>query len=132
VTGGAGYIGAHTCKALVAAGYLPITLDNLSTGHRHFVRWGPLVEGDIRDEALVSSVCREHKVLAAIHFAANALVGESVANPLLYYDNNVTGSLSLLAGLRCAGIKTLVFSSTCAIYGNPDKQPIDESTPPNP
>jgi UDP-arabinose 4-epimerase len=131
VTGGAGYIGAHTCKALALAGYRPITFDNLATGRRDFVRWGPLVEADIRDVTAVADACRSHGVVAAIHFAAHALVGESVTNPAKYYQNNVAGTLSLLEGLRHAGVDTIVFSSSCAIYGAVN-QPISEDTPPNP
>ena len=96
VTGGAGYVGAHTCKALHRSGYTPVVLDNLSTGHRSFVRWGPLVEGDIRDAAAVLAAIRIHRPEAVLHFAASAYVGESVTNPQKYYDNNVAGSLSLL------------------------------------
>ncbi|MFD2140752.1 UDP-glucose 4-epimerase GalE [Ancylobacter oerskovii] len=129
VVGGAGYIGAHTCKALALAGFLPVTYDNLSTGHRDFVRWGPLVEGDIRDAAAVAAAVRTHGAVAAIHFAGSAYVGESMVNPAKYYENNVVGSLSLLNGLRAAGCDKLVFSSTCAVYGQPEHMPIDESVP---
>jgi UDP-arabinose 4-epimerase len=132
VTGGAGYIGAHTCKALSVAGFLPITFDNLSLGHRHFVRWGPLVEGDIRDASAVEEACRVHKVQAAIHFAAFASVAESVSEPQKYYDNNVVGTLGLLEGLRRAQVNNIVASSSCAVYGAPDRQPIDEGTPTKP
>ena len=132
VAGGAGYIGAHTCKALAHAGFEPVTFDNLSTGHRDFVRWGPLVEGDIRDSSAVAEAVRAHDVVAAIHFAACAYVGESMENPAKYYDNNVAGTLSLLNGLRAAGCDKLVFSSTCAVYGQPDHMPIDESVDPLP
>src|ERR671914_826028 len=92
VTGGAGYIGSHTCKALKRAGYEPITLDNLSLGHRDFVRWGPMVVADISDTAAVRDACRDHQVIAAIHFAAYAAVAESIINPAKYYSNNVVGS----------------------------------------
>nr|WP_255607553.1 UDP-glucose 4-epimerase GalE [Ancylobacter sp. Lp-2] len=129
VVGGAGYIGAHTCKALAQAGFLPVTFDNLSTGHRDFVRWGPLVEGDIRDTAAVAATVREYGVVAAIHFAGSAYVGESMIDPAKYYENNVAGSLSLLNGLRAAACDKLVFSSTCAVYGQPEHMPIDESVP---
>jgi len=132
VAGGAGYIGAHTCKALADAGYTPVTYDNLSTGHADFVRWGPLVEGDIADSAKVTDVCRVHGIVAAIHFAADAIVEESVADPAKYYRNNVAGTLSLLDGLRAAGVQNIVFSSSCAVYGAPEGQPIFEDTPPNP
>jgi UDP-arabinose 4-epimerase len=132
VTGGAGYIGAHTCKALSLAGFLPIAFDNLSLGHRHFVRWGPLVEGNIADAAAVAEACRAHKVRAAIHFAAYASVPESVAEPGKYYQNNVVGTLGLLEGLQRAGVNIIVASSSCAVYGVPDRQPIDEGTATNP
>lgn len=132
VTGGAGYIGSHTCKALARAGFTPVAFDNLSLGHRDFVRWGPLVERDVGDAAAVAEACRSHGVIAAIHFAANTLVEESVADPIKYYRNNVAGTLGLLEGLRAAGVGALVFSSTCAIYGAPAQQPIMESTPTSP
>ena len=105
VVGGAGYIGAHTCKALAAAGYTPITYDNLSTGHADFVRWGPLVEGDIEDSAKVADACLKHRVIAALHFAAHAIVEESVVEPAKYYRNNVASTLSLLGGLQTAGVQ---------------------------
>jgi len=132
VAGGAGYVGAHACKALARAGYLPVVLDNLSTGHRDFVRWGPLVQADLRDSAKVAETIRQHACVAVLHFAAFALVGESVAEPAKYYDNNVSGTLSLLAGMRAAECKKLVFSSTCAVYGQPGRVPILESTPRQP
>jgi UDP-arabinose 4-epimerase len=132
VVGGAGYIGAHTCKALARAGYTPVTFDNLSTGHRDFVRWGPFIRGDIRDSAAVTKAVREFGVEAVVHFAACAYVGESVTDPAKYYDNNVAGTLSLLRGLREARCDKLVFSSTCAIYGQPERIPIDEEVRPEP
>jgi len=132
VTGGAGYIGAHTCKALSRSGFTPITLDNLSLGHRSFIRWGPFVEGDIQDVAAVEKACRAYNVSAAMHFAAYASVAESVTDPQKYYQNNVAGSLGLLEGLRNAGVNSVVFSSSCAVYGAPTEQPIRESTPPTP
>lgn len=132
VTGGAGYVGAHACKALARAGFRPVTFDNLSTGHESFVRWGPLINGDIRDHATVLKAIRDHKAEAVLHFAASALVGESVANPQKYYDNNVAGTLSLLGAMVEAECQMLVFSSTCAIYGEPKQVPIIETTPANP
>jgi len=132
VVGGAGYIGAHTCKALLAAGYTPVTFDNFSTGHPEFVRWGPLVEGDIADSAKVADACRTHGVIAALHFAAHAIVEESVVEPAKYYRNNVASTLSLLEGLQAASVRTIVFSSSCAVYGAPKDQPITEETAPNP
>src|SRR5258706_13913291 len=100
VTGGAGYIGSHTCKALARAGYRPVTFDNLVTGHRDFVRWGPLVEADIGDADAVEKACAKYDVKAAVHFAAYALVGESVTDPAKNYPNNVMGTVSLLESLR--------------------------------
>jgi UDP-arabinose 4-epimerase len=132
VAGGAGYVGAHACKALARAGYLPVVLDNLSTGHRDFVRWGPLVQADLRDAAKVAEAIRQHGCLAVLHFAAFALVGESVSEPAKYYDNNVAGTLSLLKGMAMADCNALVFSSTCAVYGQPAQVPILEETPPDP
>ena len=132
VVGGAGYIGANTCKALRRAGYSPVVFDNLSTGHRDFVRWGHLVVGDIRDSTAVRDAINTHQIEAVLHFAACAYVGKSVIDPQKYYDNNVTGTLSLLKGMLDANCKQLVFSSTCAIYGQPEKVPISEATPSKP
>jgi UDP-arabinose 4-epimerase len=128
VTGGAGYVGSHACKALAAAGWRPVVYDNLSRGHAGAVRWGPLVEGDLHDRARLAAAMREHAIGAVMHFAAFAYVGESVGDPELYYRNNIGGTLSLLATMREAGIGMIVFSSTCAVYGVPDKVPIAEST----
>jgi len=108
VTGGAGYIGSHTCKRLAQAGFLPICFDNLSTGHADFVRWGPLFQGDLADTPLLSRLLAEYQPLAILHFAASALVGESMHNPGLYYRNNVAGSLSLLEAMRDNNIQTIV------------------------
>ena len=127
VTGGAGYIGSHACKALAAAGYTPVTYDNLSRGHRHAVRWGPLVEGDIADRAAVTAALKAHKISAVMHFAAFAYVGESGSDPALYYRNNVSGTLSLLDAMRELGVNRIVFSSSCATYGLPDSVPIRET-----
>lgn len=132
VAGGAGYVGGHTCKALARAGFLPVVLDNLSTGHRDFVRWGPLVEADIHDVSIVADTIRGHGCVAAVHFAACAYIGESMSDPAKYYDNNVAGSLALLAGMRAADCRSLVFSSTCAVYGQPTRLPIVEETPRDP
>jgi UDP-arabinose 4-epimerase len=129
VTGGAGYIGSHACKALARAGYRPVVFDNLARGHRAAVRWGPLVEGDIADQARVEAALREHRAAAVMHFAGLAYVGESVADPALYYHNNLAGSLSLLAAMRAAGVAVIVFSSTCAVYGIPQRVPIPETAP---
>ncbi|KJV10669.1 UDP-glucose 4-epimerase [Elstera litoralis] len=129
VTGGAGYIGSHTCKALVQAGYLPVTYDSLARGFKDAVRYGPLVVGDIGDRATLDAALAEHQPIAILHFAALAYVGESVTDPALYYRNNTTGALTLIEAALAAGIDKLVFSSTCATYGVPQRLPIDEDTP---
>ena len=126
VTGGAGFIGSHACKALRRAGILPVAYDNLSTGHAQSVRFGPLVQGDVRDRATLADAMRTHHVDAVIHFAASAYVGESVQDPAKYYDNNVGGMMSLLAAAQDAGVARVVFSSSCATYGQPDRLPIAE------
>lgn len=117
VTGGAGYIGAHCCKALAEAGFTPVSYDNLTTGHRDFVRWGPFVEGDIGDRQKIADTVRDHQVVAVMHFAACSLVGESVVDPQKYYLNNLAGTLALLAGLREGGCSRFILSSTGAVYG---------------
>jgi UDP-glucose-4-epimerase GalE len=132
VTGGAGYIGSHTCKALAAAGYRPVVLDNLSTGHRWAVKWGPLVVADIADRSRVKNVVKEFGIGAVIHFAAHAYVGESVREPQKYFDNNVSKTLALLDTLLEVGISKIVLSSTCASYGVPHKLPISEGHPQEP
>ena len=132
VTGGGGYIGSHTCKELARAGHLPVTLDNLIRGHRAAARWGPLIEGDIRDRGLVERTIREHRIEAVVHFAGHAYVGESMRDPCGYFDNNVTGSLSLLEAMHACGVGQIVFSSTCAIYGVPQSLPIAEDNPQRP
>ena len=132
VTGGAGYIGAHSCKALSRTGYLPVVIDNLSTGHESFVRWGPLVRADIRDGDAVAHVFKAYNVSAVLHFAASAYVGESVVDPQKYYDNNVAGTLSLLRAALDAECHKIVFSSSCAVYGDPPTMPIREDTPQKP
>ena len=129
VTGGAGYVGSHACKALAKAGHRPVVYDNLSRGHREAVRWGPLVEGDLHDCGRLTAALREHRIDAVLHFAAFAYVGESVTDPERYYRNNVGGTLSLLAAMREAAVDRLVFSSTCAVYGVPESVPIRETTP---
>jgi UDP-arabinose 4-epimerase len=132
VTGGAGYIGSHTCKALAAQGFIPVTFDNLSTGHASAVKWGPLLVGDVRNPSDLDAALAAYKSVAVLHFAASAYVGESVENPEKYYDNNVTGTQRLLAAMRKAGTKKLVFSSSCATYGVPAQMPITEQTVQNP
>lgn len=132
VTGGAGYIGSHACKALAQEGYTPVSYDNLVYGHRWAVRWGPLEEGDIADRARLDAVIQRYRPAAVMHFAAYAYVGESVQNPGKYYRNNVAGTLTLLEALRDHGIDKLIFSSTCATYGVPEQTPIDEQHPQRP
>ena len=129
VTGGAGYIGSHACKALARAGYRPVVFDNLSRGHREAVRWGPLVEGDITERGKLTAALERHRVSVVMHFAAYAYVGESVAHPALYYANNLGGSLALLDAMREVGVEKIVFSSTCATYGAPAGVPIRETMP---
>lgn len=128
VTGGAGYVGAHAAKALARAGYLPVVLDNLSTGHADFVRWGPFVRADLHDRGTVAETLRQHGCVAVLHFAASAYVGESVRDPAKYYENNVGGTLALLDAMRSASCRVIVFSSTCAVYGAPAEVPIGERT----
>jgi UDP-arabinose 4-epimerase len=126
IAGGAGYIGSHCSKAVAAAGFLPVCYDNLATGHRSFVQWGPLVVGDIADSIKVAATIQHYDVRAVMHFAASSAVGESVADPQAYYLNNVAGTLGLLRGMRAAGCDRLVFSSTGAVYGNAGRDPIPE------
>src|SRR5260370_23170324 len=123
VTGGAGYVGSHACKALAGAGYRPVVYDTLSRGHRAGVRWGPLVEGDLHDTARLAAALREHQVTAVMHFAAFAYVGESMTEPETYYRNNVGGTLALLAAMREAGVARIVFSSPRAGFGQPQHLP---------
>ncbi|MDP9035526.1 MAG: UDP-glucose 4-epimerase GalE [Myxococcota bacterium] len=132
IVGGAGYIGSQTAKRVARAGLRPVVLDNLVYGHPWAVKWGPLVEGDLADSALVARVLREHEVTSVIHFAAYAYVGESVTNPRKYFRNNVVNTLNLLDAMVDAGIKNVVFSSTCATYGEPREVPIAESHPQHP
>ncbi len=132
VTGGAGYIGSHTCKALHAAGFTPISVDNMVYGHPWAVRWGDLAKGDIRDRDFLDSVFAKYKPVAVLHFAAFTYVGESVTDPGKYYDNNLSGTISLLEAMRNAGCSKIIFSSTCAVYGQPQSVPMDENTPKNP
>src|SRR5205814_7930060 len=129
VTGGAGYVGSHACSALAAAGIMPVSYDNLSRGHRDLVRFGPLEEGDILDESRLVEVLEEYRPFAVMHFAALAYVGESVAPPLEYYRNNFAGTLTLLGAMRTSNVERFVFSSTCAVYGTPETQPMPETLP---
>jgi len=132
VTGGAGYIGSHTCKALSRAGYFPVTLDNLVYGHRLSVKWGPLIEGDILDRKVLDRIFEEYQPLGVLHFAAYIAVGESVRNPGKYYRNNVSGTISLLEAIRDYGCNCIVLSSSAATYGVPEEIPIPVNHPQNP
>lgn len=126
VTGGAGYIGSHACKALAQAGYVPVAYDNLVYGHERAVKWGPFEKGDISDRGCLDQVIENYRPSAIMHFAAYAYVGESVENPGKYYRNNVAGTLTLLEAMRDYAIDQFVFSSTCATYGLPRQIPISE------
>jgi UDP-glucose-4-epimerase GalE len=132
VTGGAGYIGSHTCKALAHADYLPITYDNLSEGHGWAVKWGPLVSGELADKKLLRDTLEEWAVQAVLHFAAHAYVGESVPHPRKYFQNNLANSLALLDTMLDVGVGTVVFSSSCATYGVPSELPVPEEHPQDP
>ncbi len=132
VTGGAGYIGSHACKALALAGYEPVAYDNLAYGHPWAVRWGPLERGDIADGERLRTVLRKYRPAAVMHFAAFAYVGESVTDPAKYYRNNICGTIELLDAMRGEGVDRLVFSSTCATYGEPLQVPMREDHPQRP
>jgi len=132
VTGGAGYIGSHCCQLLASQGHDVVVLDNLFRGHRKNVRWGAFEHGDLRDPAFLAEVFARHRIDAVIHFAALAYVGESMTQPGAYFAANTSGSLNLLEAMRRAGVRDLVFSSTCATYGQPERMPITESTPQKP
>ena len=128
VTGGAGYIGSHTTKALAQRGFGPVVVDNLSMGHRWAVKWGrPLIVKDLCDRAAVEETFRTYDVRAVVHFAGSAYVRESFENPSKYFENNVVNTFNLLEAMRGAGVETIVFSSTCATYGIPSKLPLSES-----
>ncbi len=132
VTGGAGYIGAHACKALARSGFLPVAFDNLSTGWAEAVRWGPLVRGDLMDRARLDMALTEHRPLAVMHFAALSLVGESMQDPARYWRVNVGGALNLFEACAAAGVRHVVLSSTCATYGDQDGVLLTETTPQRP
>ena len=129
VTGGGGYIGSHACKRLRAAGYTPVTYDNLVTGWRDAVKFGPFEEGDLRDRARLDAVFARYRPVAVMHFAALSQVGEAMSQPGRYWSNNVTGSLTLLQAAVDASCLDFVFSSTCATYGEHDNVVLDENTP---
>ncbi len=126
VTGGAGYIGSHACKALAAAGFTPVTYDNLSTGWQDAVKFGPFERGDLLDRARLDEVFVKHAPVAVMHFAALSQVGEATADPGTYWRNNVGGSLTLVEAALAAGCRDVVFSSTCATYGDQDGVVLDE------
>jgi UDP-arabinose 4-epimerase len=132
VTGGAGYIGSHTCKALAQAGYTPVVYDSMEHGHEWAVKWGPLEEGDIADRQRLDAVLNTYKPQAVMHFAGYISVGESVEKPDKYYHNNVKGSRVLLEAIRDHGVQKVVFSSSAAVYGIPAEAPIREDHPLNP
>lgn len=132
VTGGAGYIGSHCCKRLYTKGYLPITVDNLVYGHAESVKWGPFYTGDIADEGLMERIFSENDIRAVMHFAAYTYVGESVQDPQKYYTNNLRNTIILLDKVLQHTVPCLIFSSTCATYGRPQKVPIDENHPQTP
>lgn len=132
VTGGAGYVGSHAARVLDRAGHEVWVYDNLSQGHRSAVASGRLIEGELADRSKLETVFTENRIEAVMHFAANALVGESVENPAKYYQNNVVCSLGLLESMRAAGVTKIVFSSTTATYGEPEEMPITEDAPQQP
>jgi UDP-glucose 4-epimerase len=132
VTGGAGYIGAHACKALKAAGFTPVTFDNLSTGWEAAVKFGPFVQGDLTNPADLQAAFAQYRPVAVLHFAALSLVGDSMSDPGTYWRVNVTGALNLIEAALAAGCRNLVFSSTCATYGDQDGVLLDETTPQRP
>lgn len=132
VTGGAGFIGSHTCKLLSASGYLPVVYDNLSRGNERSVAWGPLVVGDIRDKGMLDHAIGKYKPSAVIHFAALAYVGESVQQPAEYYSTNVAGTIAVLDAARAHSIGNIIFSSSCATYGVPEALPVRENSSQNP
>lgn len=132
VTGGAGYVGSHACKAFAAAGWRVVVYDNLSRGWADAVKWGPLVQGDVLDRTTLEAALQSHRPDLVAHFAAVAYVGESVVDPAIYYRINTAGSSSLLEAMRNQGVSRLLFSSTCATYGDPVRLPIDETHPQSP
>ena len=132
VVGGAGYVGSHAAKALAVSGYQPVVVDNLSTGNRWSVKWGPLELADMHRPDQLADIFRHYRPAGVMHFAADALVGESMRHPARYYRNNVLGTLNLLDACRAADCRNLIFSSTCAVYGTPETMPITEDTPKDP
>lgn len=132
IVGGAGYIGSHMVKALLSSGREVVILDNLSTGHRELVMGGTLIHGDLGDEDVLNQIFSQYPIDAVMHFAAYSLVGESVSNPLKYYENNVAKTAKLLKVMLARGTKRFIFSSSAAVYGEPDEVPITEDCPTRP
>lgn len=132
VTGGAGYIGAHACKVLSRAGFIPVAFDNLNTGWREAVKFGPFVQGDLMDRAAIDAAFAQYAPVAVMHFAALSLVGESMRDPGTYWRVNVNGALNLFEATVAAGCRNVVFSSTCATYGDQDGVVLNEDTPQRP
>ena len=132
VTGGAGYIGSHACKALAAAGHTPVTFDNLVTGWHDAVKFGPFVQGDLLNRAEIDAAFEQYQPVAVMHFAALSQVGDSMKQPGTYWRNNVEGSLNLIEAAVAAGCKHFVFSSTCATYGDQDNVVLDENSAQHP
>lgn len=132
VTGGAGYIGSHACKALADAGFVPVAFDNLATGWQEAVRFGPFIKGDLLDSAAIAAAFAEHQPVAVVHFAALSVVGDSMEDPGKYWRTNVLGALNLFDAARAAGCRNVVFSSTCATYGDQDGVQLTEDTPQRP
>lgn len=132
VVGGAGYIGSHMVLDLLRAGYPVVTLDNLSRGHRDLLPGGEFIEGDLGNPADLQKVFAHHPVRAVMHFAAHSQVGESVEQPLMYYRNNVANTIGLLEAMQQAGVRHFIFSSTAAVYGEPEQVPIPEDHPRSP
>ncbi len=132
VTGGAGYIGSHTCKALALDGYVPVAYDNLSTGNMSSVKWGPLIQGELLDENKLDQTFKQYDFSGVIHFAAKAYVGESIQNPIKYFEGNVSSTISLLKSMQSARNSRLIFSSSCATYGETQDDNISETVLQNP
>ncbi|MDZ4811290.1 MAG: UDP-glucose 4-epimerase GalE [Pseudomonadota bacterium] len=129
VTGGAGYIGSHVCRALAAAGRTPVSVDDLSTGNAWAVQWGPLERGDVGDLEFLKSVFAKYPIQAVMHLAGSALAGEGETRPVHYWHNNVSAGITLLQSMSAANVRRIVFSSSCALYGQPDRVPVDEELP---
>jgi UDP-arabinose 4-epimerase len=127
VTGGAGYIGSQTCKALAKKGFTPVTYDNLSTGHAYAVKWGPFVQGELNDKTRLTETISSFKPIAILHFAGSAIVHESLQDPKKYYRNNMGATLTLLETMKELSVQNIIFSSTCATYGHPEATPITET-----